>query len=62
MKYVFICNGQKQDCTKTFCLYAGTGTCDHTTSEKYALNPPDKRRFEEKDNRYLWEVDDETRG
>lgn len=30
----YICNGEKPDCKKTFCLYNGTGSCDHTTDER----------------------------
>lgn len=57
MKYVYLCNGKKEDCPKTYCQFEGTGTCKHTTEEKYALNPPDKRHFK-MDDRYIWEVDD----
>ena len=30
---MYICDGKKEDCAKTYCQYNGTGKCKHTMSE-----------------------------
>lgn len=49
----YICNGEKPDCKKTFCLYNGTGSCDHTTDERYAAHHDGDRYFTKVDDD-LW--------
>lgn len=36
MKVLYVCDGNKADCTKTFCKYNGSGECNHTMSEENA--------------------------
>ena len=33
MIVLYVCDGNKADCTKTFCKYNGSGECNHTMSE-----------------------------
>lgn len=47
MNRLYICNGEKPDCKKTFCAWCHEdGECFHTLNEEYALNPEEIRRFE----------------
>ena len=36
MNVLYICDGKKEDCAKTYCQYNGTGECKHTMSESNA--------------------------
>ena len=36
MIVLYLCNGKKEGCAKTYCKYNGTGECKHTMSESYA--------------------------
>ena len=36
MNVLYICDGKKEDCPKTYCKYNGTGKCKHTMSESHA--------------------------
>ena len=37
MKRLYLCNGQKKDCSKTNC-YKNNGDCRHTFDKKYRIN------------------------
>lgn len=36
MIVLYVCNGKREDCSKTYCKYNGSGECNHTMSESYA--------------------------
>jgi len=42
---LYLCNGEKPDCEKTFCSFLDNGACRHTTEIKYAKNKG-KRHYE----------------
>lgn len=48
--YLYLCDRKraKKDkaCLGTMCSYKWNRECKHTKNEKYALNPPGKRKFE----------------
>ena len=50
-----ICNGEVEYCNKRGC-YKNGGECCHTADTRYALNPPDKRRFIKRGNDN-WEIE-----
>ena len=33
---LYICDGNKDDCPKTYCKYNGSGECNHTINESHA--------------------------
>lgn len=36
MIVLYVCDGKKEDCPKTYCKYNGSGECKHTMSESHA--------------------------
>lgn len=36
MTVLYVCDGKKEDCPKTYCKYNGSGECKHTMSESNA--------------------------
>ena len=36
MIVLYVCNGKREDCSKTYCKYNGSGECNHPMSESYA--------------------------
>jgi len=55
-RVVYLCDGMVPDCRKTFCYKRG-GKCRHTADASHALNPADKRKFEQDDRGHLFEMD-----
>ena len=40
---LYVCDGDADDCAKTYCKHAGNGECAHTTQRAHALYPPPRR-------------------
>lgn len=62
MRTIYLCNGKSPECSKTGCKYLGNGDCNHTLNEKYAKNPPDRRKFITTEHLDLWEVENDENG
>lgn len=37
--FLYVCDGTKPSCGKTFCRWTGAGECSHTTDVSYARYP-----------------------